>query len=171
MNASNIVFQSEIQGRVILPRAKVAQIVLQESAVKPIASAATPTNGVPRAAKVSGQAPLPGAGNDAVLEQMRQQGVDPKIMEQVQSEVFAKSSPAAAAKYNELAGGVLSGRLGVGDIRAEAMKTINQAKAMKKELGDDAGDALDGYIQILEHFVAASADPETRVITAPPAKQ
>ena len=167
MNASNIVFQSEIQGRVILPRNKVAQIVFHEVAVKP---ATVNTNAVKSAsglAGVSGQAPLPGGTNDAVLEHMRQQGIDPKIVDQVQSEVFGKSSPAAAAKYNELMGGLMSGRLGVQDIRSEAQKTISQVKAMKKDLGDDTGDVLDGYLAILERFVAESSEADNQPVIAP----
>ena len=45
MNASNVVFQSEIQGRVILPRAKIAQIVFREVPAKVATNSAGTGNG------------------------------------------------------------------------------------------------------------------------------
>ena len=168
MNASNVIFQSEIQGRVFLPRNKVAQIILNEAVV---AKAATNAAVKPGAGAVVMAGPPTAAGSpsgDSVTEEMRKQGIDPKIINEIQGEIFGKTSPQAAAKYNELMSGVLTGRLGVQDIRAEAQKTINQVKAMKKDLGDDAGDLLDGYVAILEKFVADSEDSGNQV--AAPAK-
>ena len=168
MNTSNIVFQSEIQGRVTLPRNKVAQIVLHDVAVKNSTNASKSTNApLILSGPPSGQAHT----EDAITEQMRKQGVDPKIVEQVQQEIFGKSSPAATAKYNQLMGGLMSGRLGVQDIRAEAQKTIKQVRAMKKDLGDDAGDLLDGYVSILEQFVADSAGAPNEVVVPAPANK
>ncbi len=155
MNASNIVFQSEIQGRVTLPRNKVAHIILHEVVSKNSTNAPLILSGPPAAQTQT---------VDPVSEQMRRQGVDPKIVDQVQQEIFGKGSPAATAKYNELMGGLMSGRLGVQDIRAEAQKTINQVRAMKKDLGDDAGDMLDGYVSILEQFVAESAGAPNEIV-------
>ena len=166
MNASNVVFQSEIQGRVILPRAKIAQIVFREVPAK-VATNSAGTNAA-RPLILSGPPAGSAPAGDALTEQMRQQGVDPKIVDQVQQEIFGKGSPAAAAKYNELMGGLMSGRLGVQDIRDEAQRTISQVKALKKDLGDDAGDLLDGYMSILERFVADSADAPNEVVA--PAK-
>lgn len=167
MNTSNIVFQSEIQGRVILPRNKVAQIVLHDIAATHATNATKGTNSAPL---ILGGPPAaaPAQTGDAITEQMRQQGVDPKIISQVQEEIFGKSSPAAAAKFNDLMGGVMTGRLGLQDIRAEAQSAIRQVRAMKKELGDDAGDLLDGYVAILEKFVADSAGAGNEI--TPPAK-
>src|ERR1700722_4440826 len=92
MNASNVVFQSEIQGRVILPRAKIAQIVFREVPAK-VAPNSAGTNAA-RPLILSGPPAAPVPAGDAITEQMRQQGVDPKIVDQVQQEIFGKSSPA-----------------------------------------------------------------------------
>lgn len=168
MNASNILFQSEVQGRVILPRNKVAQIILNEAAV---AKAATNAAVKPGAGAVVMAGPPTAAGSpagDSVTDEMRKQGIDPKIINEIQGQIFGKASPQAAAKFDELMNGVITGRLGVQDIRAEAQKTISQVKAMKKDLGDDAGDLLDGYVAILEKFVADSEDSGNQVVT--PAK-
>lgn len=168
MNASNILFQSEVQGRVILPRNKVAQIILNEAAV---AKAATNAAVKPGAGAVVMAGPPTAAGSpagDSVTDEMRKQGIDPKIINEIQGQIFGKASPQAAAKFDELMNGVITGRLGVQDIRAEAQKTISQVKAMKKDLGDDAGDLLDGYVAILEKFVADSEDSGSQVVT--PAK-
>ena len=100
---------------------------------------------------------VPADPADAVAQKMRQDGVDPKIVNQVRDQVLGRSSPEAAAKFDELFGGFMSGKLSVGDIRAEAQNSINQIKAAQQDLGDDAGGMLDGYLAILEKFVAETS--------------
>jgi len=155
MNRTNVEFQSEIQGRVLLPREKVARITFREPMVKkPVAE--TGQSVVPpliiRGTNVAHAVP-----SSAVVGQMRQQGVDPKIVEQVQEQVFGKGSPEAAQKFNELMGGLTSGTLNIQDIRAQAQTAIATIRETKKELGPEAGDMLDGYLSILEKFVRESA--------------
>lgn len=163
MNSSNIEFLSEIQGRVSLPRNKVAGITFHEVVVKPSVTAkpAAPTVAAPLI--VSGTnapntvtPPAPGSTADAVVQQLRQQGLDPKLIDQVQEQIFGKASPEAAQKFNELMGGLLTGRVSVQDIRTQAENAVNQIKSAKKELGGEAGGMLDGYLSILEKFMQES---------------
>ena len=166
MTTSDVDFLSEIQGRVKLPRDKVAQIILH-----PVTPTSSPTNPVtslsltaPRKVGASS-----GSTNNiiltgepkAVLEQMRQQGVDPKLVSQVQEQVIGKSSPEAAQKFNELLGGLTSGSLSFSDIRAQAQNSIKEIKEAKKELGKDADGMLDGYLDILQKFVQETDSPTT----------
>lgn len=178
MTPSNVVFQSEIQGRVTLPRNKIAQITLHDVIPKPapatnavaatnaplIRSGATPDAG-------SAAPPPPGSTttiqSSAVVEQLRRKGVDPKLIDQVQEQIFGKSSPAASQKFNEMVGGLMSGSISVADIRKQALSGIAEIQAAKKELGPDAGDMLDGYLSILQNFVQQSATDTT--ITPPSA--
>ena len=53
--------------------------------------------------------------------------------------------------------GLLSGRLTVNDIRAEAKSAVDQLKELKRDLGEDGGGAFDGYLAILENFLRETA--------------
>jgi len=162
MTLTNIDFLSEVQGRVKLPRDKVAQITLHEVTPKPAVAkpAALPTVAPLILSGPTASAPtVPPASSqaDAVVQQMRQQGMDPKLIDQVQEQIFGKASPEAAQKFNDMVGGLMSGNMSMNDLRAQAQSSINQIKAAKKELGDDDGGLLDSYLGILEKFMRESA--------------
>jgi hypothetical protein len=167
MTASNVEFLSEIQGRVTLPRAKVAEITLRPAIPKPATgtnqTSVTPTVGAPLI--LSGSQNAPAAQADPIIEQMRQQGVDPKLIQQVQEQIFGKASPEAAQQFNQTMSGLVSGSLTVQDIRRQALDSIAQIKAAKAELGPEAGEMLDGYLAILQKFVQEAATDNT--VTAP----
>lgn len=164
MTSSHVVFKSEVQGLVTLPREKVATIIFRPVVAPPVTTVpkpaapdsgtnvnfVNPATNAPAAAPISSQASL-------VIQQLRQQGVDPTLIQQVQEQIFGKSSPEAAKKFDEMMSGLMTGRLSVQDIRKQAQSSIEQIRAAKKELGSDAGDMLDGYLDILEKFVQESA--------------
>ena len=170
MTQSNIEFQSEMLGHVSLPRNKVAHINLGETPVpKPATNSAAPRVGpslILQGTQNLGATTAAAPQGDAVLQQMRQDGIDPALVSQVQQQVFGQGNPVAAQKFNELMGGLMSGSLSVGDIRAQAQDSIKQIKDAKQQLGPDAGDLFDGYLAILESFVAETATNST--ITAAP---
>jgi hypothetical protein len=168
MTQSNVDFISEIQGRVKLPRDKVAQITLHEVTPKPVAVApAATTNVAPIILSGPQSTPPPTATSqaDAVVVQMRQQGVDPKLIDQVQEQIFGKSSPEAAQKFNEMMRGLMSGSMSMKDLRARAQSSINQIRAAKKDLGEDDGGMLDSYLAILQKFMNESATDTTMPVT------
>jgi hypothetical protein len=185
MTQSNVEFQSELLGRITQPRSKVAHINLGETLVPKLATnnatphvgpslilqgtpnpergpfirdASAPSSSI-QSAQSSGSAGAP--QGDAVLQQMREQGIDPALVSQVQQQVFGQGNPVASQKFNELMGGLISGSLSVGDIRAQAQDSIKQIKEAKQQLGPDAGDLFDGYLAILENFVAETATNTT----------
>jgi len=155
-------FQSEIQGRVSLPREKVATITLHGSAAPKPGSktVAVPPVATPLMLSGTNRVPVPAGGAEAVVEQMRRQGIDPKTIKQVQEQIFGQSSPEAAQQFNQTMAGLLSGQLSVRDIRVQAENSIKQIKDAKKDLGGDAGDMLDGYLAILEKFVQQTGTAE-----------
>jgi len=178
MNANSIEFQSEVLGRITVPRSKVANISLHNVAPKRTATADILTNNAAiivartnaiAGASASASAVAPGGQADAVMRELRKQGVDPKLIDQVQEQIFGKSSPEAAQKFNELMGGLLTGQLSVDDIRKQAQTSITEIKNAKKELGGDAGDMLDSYLAVLEKFVQESGNDSAPPATAKPA--
>lgn len=170
---SNVEFQSEILGRITLPRDKVASMALREPATtKPATNAAaTPPIGPSLIMQGTNHSAPVGisAQSDAVLQQMRQNGVDPRLVSQVQEQVFGQGNPEAAQKFNELMGGLMSGSVSLADIRAQAQQSIQQIKDAKQQLGPDAGEMFDGYLAILENFVAESATNDTIAPSPAPA--
>lgn len=174
MTTSNVEFQSEIQGRVTLPRSKVANITLNEVVAKPIVVTKSPAPAIvgspntgTNATHITGANPAVSAQANAVVEQLRQQGVAPKLIEQVQQQIFGKSSPEAAQKFDELMNGLMTGRVSVEDIRKQAQTSIAQIRSAKKDLGGDAGDMLDSYLVILEKFVQEAGDEVPATKPAP----
>lgn len=147
MNAHNLIMTNEILGRITLPRNKIARITLAPDlalstsavATNPIVPV-TPTNAAARARSLLQQpATATGASN---------------IMQWVQQELLTGADPTAQTKFQALAGGLLSGQISEAQIRAEAQTATQQLRRLKKDLGDDFGDELDGYLNILDHFLS-----------------
>ena len=53
----------------------------------------------------------------------------------------------------------MSGKLTVDDIRKEAKSAADQLKELKRDLGEDGGWALDGYLTILDNFLRETSPP------------
>jgi hypothetical protein len=68
-------------------------------------------------------------------------------------------------------GGLMNGSLNVDDIRRQAKSAADQLRAAKKELGDDAGFAVDGYLAVLDGFLRETASTSTGTSTNAPASQ
>jgi hypothetical protein len=167
MTDTEIEFQSDVQGKINLARDKVAHINFQNTSVattKPTTNTLRSTNLHAAALTLTNSSST--NLNDAVIQQMKLGGIDPAIITQVQEQVFGGGSPEAGQKFNEMLAGFTSGSLSVQDIRKEAQDSIKQIHELKKELGGDAGDLFDGYVAILEKFVADTAPPPTNAAAA-----
>jgi len=90
---------------------------------------------------------------------LRQLGANTNFIEQVRAQFLAAAGPEANQKFSAMVGGLLSGRLTVNDIRTEAKSAADQLKELKRDLGEDSGWALDGYLTILESFLRETARP------------
>ena len=167
LNTNTIVLQSDVLGTLRLPRAKVAAITLGAASATKSARLPSLTNGQFR---VRGGALTNAAPK--LSPAFRQLGTSTNLIQQVQKQFLSDAGPEANTKFNDLLGGLMSGRLSVDDIRAEAKTAADQLRALKREGGEDAGFAADTYLAILDHFLkdtAPSANPATNV-PAPPAK-
>jgi len=157
LGKDTLVLQSEILGTLKLPRAQVANITLGSQSV-------TTTNGMrlapdastrPKVALKASQ--TTSTNNTAQFDAMiRQLGPNSNVISKVQEQFLAGAGPEAQGKFNELVSGLLSGKLGVNELRTEAKHTLDQAKAAQKELGDGGG-SLDSYLSILEGFLKETA--------------
>ena len=165
LGEDKLVLQSEILGTVKLPRSRIANITLGTST----STLAQPTNAIritPALSRsnVTSKAAHPASTNLQFDAAIRQLGTNSSVISQVQEQFLAGAGPEAQGKFNELVSGLLSGKLGVNELRAQAKTTLDQARAAQKELGDESG-SLDSYLAILEGFLKESAPPADPSIT------
>lgn len=167
LSNDTVVVRSEVLGTVRLPRGKVAQITLGTNATEQAARPAPITNAPPAYG-----APAISATNSAPdLPAFRQLGANSNLIHQVQAQFLGTAGPEANAKFNELLGGLMDGSFNLNDLRAEAKSAADQIRELRKEGGQDAGLAIDGYLAILDHFLNETAPPAGAVTNAPaPAK-
>jgi uncharacterized protein len=162
LNTNTIVLQSDVLGTLRLPRAKVVGITL---------GSGSPTNSPPLRSLTNGQTRAPSAvpANAASTPSpaVRQLGANPDLIQQVQKQILGGAGPDANAKFNDLLGGLMSGKVSVDDIRAQAKSAADQLRALKREGGEEAGFAVDAYLAILDHFLKET--PPTSSATNAPA--
>ena len=150
LNTNTLVLQSDVLGSVRLPRGKVALITL---------GTVTPTNA---AGALGAPDNRPAAPTNDVLDlstSLRALGANTNFIRQVQAQFLGDAGPEANNKFNEMVGGLMSGKLTLNDIRTEAKSAADQLRHLKGDLGDDAGWAFDGYLTILENFLRETAPP------------
>jgi hypothetical protein len=161
LTRTNLEFQSDIQGLVKIPRDKIAKITLREPVAKPMAIIPSTNSAAITNSAVSA---------DAVIQQMRAQGVDPNIMNQIQQQILGQSNPEATRMFNTTMSGLMSGSISVEDIRVQARKAIQDIQAARKDLGGDSAmtDLLNGYADILQKFVSETDAPTPATAAATP---
>lgn len=149
VSADTLALDSEVLGKINVPRKNVASLSFGTNAPAPKAASVAlvfaPTN-----------LPAVRAGTNADLsDALRNLGADTNFVGKIREQMLA-SSPEAASKYNEMVNGLLSGSINMDDLRREAQSDADQLRALKHELGPDAGDSLDGYLDVLDDFLKES---------------
>jgi hypothetical protein len=140
--------ESDVHGKLSIPRAKVVAITLGDRKLAPVAAAPAP------AAVPAG----PASSLDDLFKQLRAGAAGANEVGEVQKLVPLLSSPDAMGFFQEKLRGLRDGSLNVQDIRKEAIRARDQVKAATKGLGPEADQALAPYLGILERFINES-DP------------
>jgi len=155
---TNVTLRSEINGLMKLPRSKVTVITLGD---KPVGRTSV-------SQRADGAQTNNAATPKDLAAQIKAQGIDPKSVKQVQEQILGAASPEATAKFNEMVRGLITGNISVDDVRAQARSSVKELQAAKKDLGDEFGSVLDGYLNILEGFLN---ETEADAALAQPAKR
>lgn len=179
LNATHLKLQSELLGDVTLARENIAAVYFGDKrpaprvAVAPDnAAAAAP---IPPAAddfigKLLGQKQpekkrpaaggpaLSGATPQQLVEKLKAGELDAGSLAEVQKAFPLLATKEAGGYFNATLGGLITGKLGVQDIRKDAIKARDGILELKKEIGGDA-DALNPYLGILEKFIQET-EPE-----------
>ena len=137
VTADTVVLQSEVLGKINVPRKKVANLAFGTNAAAP--------NAATNAARLSAPTNLPTAASFAALANtnadlsaaLRHPGANTNFVRQIREQLLA-GSPEAASKYDELVNGLMTGELNLNDIRREAKSSADQLRALKRDLGSEA---------------------------------
>jgi Fe-S-cluster containining protein len=148
LNTNVIVFQSDVLGTLRLPRARVAGITLGARSATNSPALTSLTNGQVRASSAA-----PALSATAPSPTFAQLGANTNLIQQVQKQFLSDAGPEANAKFNDLLGGLMNGKLNVDDIRVQAQSAADQLRTLKREGGDEAGFAADAYLSILDNFL------------------
>jgi hypothetical protein len=166
VTSNSIILESDVLGKVSLPRDKVSVLTF---------GATTPTNAAP--AMSNSLAPAAAAPNAATTNTdlsaaLRSLGANTNFIQQIRRQMLTGADPAANQKYDELVGGLMSGKLNLNDLRNQAQSSIDQINQLKRESGSEANDSLDSYLSILQDFVNETAPaqaPANFATNSPPA--
>jgi hypothetical protein len=173
VSADAVVLKSEELGRITVPRKNVTAMAFGTNAVAPkaasdAATVSSPTNlpAAPSTAELTGT----NADFSAAYHNL---AADTNIVAQIRQQMLA-SNPAATGKYDELVNGLLDGSLNMNDLRREAQSDEDQLRALKHDLGPDAGDSIDGYLDVLDAFLkesdSATAPTNSATVSQPKAQ-
>ena len=156
VSADTVVLDSEVLGKINVPRKKVARLAFGTNAAAPTASSpvarlVVPTN-LPTAAALAGSTKT----NVDVSATLRDQGSETNFIGQIRRQMLA-GSPEASGKYDQMVSDLLTGKMNMDDLRREAQSSADQLRQLKREFGPDAGDSFDAYLDVLDHFLKESA--------------
>jgi hypothetical protein len=157
VSADTVVLDSEMLGKINVPRKKVAGLTFgtNAAALKAAANVArvsAPTN-LPAAAPAGALA----NDNRNLSAAFRQLGANTNFVGQIRQQMLA-GSPEAASKYDEMVTALMTGKLNLNDLRSQARSYADQLREMKRELGPEAGDSVDTYLGVLDNFLKETAD-------------
>jgi hypothetical protein len=161
MSADTVVLNSEVLGKINVPRGKVARLTL--------GTAATPKTAADPAQPISTNQLIiisvpPAAGSPVDLSAALQQlGGSTNLVDQIRQQVFA-GNPGGAAKYDQMVSGLLSGQINLNDLRQQAQSSADQLRELKRQL-PEAGDSFDAYLQVLDNFLKETASQPANAAT------
>lgn len=161
LNTNTVVLQSDVLGTLRLPRSRVAIITLG-----PGPATNSPALPLPTSAVTPAVSPTSANVVTNLSPALRGLSKSTNLIQQVQTQFLSGAGPEANNKFNELLGGLMSGKLNVEDIRAEAKTAADQLRALQRESGEDAGFAASTYLAILDHFLKETA-PSGSATNAP----
>jgi hypothetical protein len=164
MSSNSIVLESDVLGKITLPRNKVLSLTM---GVNTETNAPIVANFTAPIARSTNSTATISATNADVTTALRRMGANTNFIQQVRQQMLTGANPAANAKYDELVSGLMSGKLNANDIRNQAKTSIQQIQQLKRELGPEADESLDSYLSILEAFVNETAPPAVPTQTAP----
>jgi len=148
LDTNTLTLRNENLGIIKLPRSKITVITFDPGGA---------TNATARPAISNGTAATPlQAQTNNPFALFNKLGVTSNLVAQIQKQYLASAPPEARDKFNELMGGLLSGKLTMADIRLQAKSMADQVRAARKDLDDEQGMMVDAYLSILDRFLKSA---------------
>ena len=169
VSADTVTLESEVLGKINVPRKKVASLAFGTNAAAPkaatnVAPVSVPTN-LPTVAS-----PVALAGTNADLSAaFRDLGANTNFIRQIREQMLAGNTE-AASNYDKMVSGLMSGKLNLDDLRRQAKSSADQLRELKRDLGSEAGDSLDAYLDVLDNFLKETTAESTNATPAPQPK-
>ena len=151
VSATTVVLNSEILGKINVPRAKVANLKFGANAAS-MQLTPVPAPAVPTMLPVPAPSPSLANTNTDLAAAFQQLGGNTNFIGQIRQQMLG-GSPEAAGKFDEMVNGLMTGQINMNDLRKQAQESAAQLRAMKKEMGSEADESLDVYLKILDAFV------------------
>jgi len=166
VSADTVVLESEMLGKINVPRKKVASLMIGTNAATP--------NTATNIARVSASTNLPAAVPAAALANtnvdlsaaFRNLGANTNFIGQIRQQMLAGNSE-AASNYDKLVSGLMTGKLNLDDLRREAKSSADQLRELKRDLGPDAGDSINAYLSVLDNFLKETDGQPASAAPAP----
>jgi hypothetical protein len=157
LSADSVVLQNDILGKITLPRSKVTLLSVGSAAPTgatanaPIASStsALTTN----RSLASAKSIILTNANPDLAGALKSLGANTNFIEQIKGQFLADAGPEANQQFNDMLGGLLSGKIDMAALRAQAKSAADQLRAYQKELGPEASDTYNTYLAILDSFL------------------
>lgn len=169
ITADTVVLESEVLGKINVPRKSVANLAFgAHPAVLKTATNLARLSGLTNL-PVAVAPPKPANPNPDLSAAFRNLGANTNFVRHIREQML-RDSPAAASKYDEMVSGLMSGKLNLNDLRREAKASADQLRALKRELGPEAGDSLDTYLEVLDGFLKESTAAPASTAPVPQSK-
>jgi hypothetical protein len=97
--------------------------------------------------------------NDTPVSALRNLGANTNLVEQIRGQFLTGAGGAANGKFDELMSGLMSGKIDMDGLRAQAKSSADQLRTLKRESGGAADASLDFYLDILDNFLKETAQP------------
>ena len=156
LSADYVVLQNDILGKITLPRSKVTLLTVGSAAQAgvsvggPVALSSVPTTNHPT---VNPKSIVLTNGNADLAGALKSLGANTNFIEQIKGQFLADAGPEANQQFNDMLGGLLTGKIDIAALRAQAKSAADQLRAYQKELGPEASDTYSSYLAILDHFL------------------
>jgi hypothetical protein len=166
VSADTVVLKSDVLGKINVPRKNIATLAFGTNVVAATAPANNSRVPAPAMSSAAASSTALRETNADFTDPLHSLGTDTNVIRQVREQMLA-GNPVAAAKFDELADGLMSGKLNMDDLRREAKASAGQLRELKRE-NPEAGDSLDAYLQVLNNFLNEPADQPANTTPSSP---
>jgi hypothetical protein len=166
VSADTVTLDSEVLGKITVPRKKVASLVFGTNAAAPKAAAKAAPVSVPTNPPTAASPPALAGTNADLSAAFRNLGANTNFIGQIRGQMLAGNAE-AASNYDAMVSGLMSGTLNLDDLRRQAKLSADQLREIKRNAGPDAGGSLDAYLDVLDNFLKETAAEPTNATPAP----